>query len=336
MGTLVSCYYKLDHPPTESARWVENPTELLVFLADTLKFIPPKMMEEYKNGENKSLLMHSPTHAFLLKPGAPCFKRAWTTDAFTYTWARDNMINPKKQMIDSLWLTEDQTHYLVQKLALLVPANYRHYFSRSFSQIHGIISPFDFRNQIVQGIDKERGLKEQGRSVLSEDEIDGLLYSHLPLFPRQELRERVEAIFGAIPSLTQEDHKRLMEVYDLTAQHFTQETVVDADTLQNIVKGIICLTFEDTSSQTDYHLLVSEAAHRLGFSLPLPIVFADTNWVKDDFCFVVNPGTGKLELWRGDYTGRSVAPMSAWEEWLNGSRKDRTWGVYTKPFEYSA
>jgi len=72
----------------------------------------------------------------------------------------------------------------------------------------------------------------------------------------------------------------------------------------------------------------------LGYALQAPIVFADTNWVMDEFGFLVNPGTGNLEFWRTDHLGLEAHPMSSWEEWLNGSRKDITWGIYTKPFQY--
>lgn len=336
MGTLVSCYYKLESPPTEVARWVENPMELLVFLADTLKHMPPNLLKEYQDGKHKSMLMHSPTHAFLLKPSSPCFKKAWTTDAFTYTWARDNMIEPKRRFIENILLNEEQMAYLVQKLSLHVPITYRHYFRKTFGNIHGMMRLKDFRNHLVINIDKERGLKEGGRVVLSDEDIDALLYRLLPLFPKNELKDRVDAIFSSLATISHENKARLMEIFDLTCQSFTQETVGDASILQDVCKGLMCLAFEDTSTNVDYHGLIAEAAQNLGFAMPPPILFADTNWVKEDFCFVINPGNGRLELWRGDYTGRSLAPMSSWEQWLDGSRRDRTWGVYTKPYEYSS
>jgi hypothetical protein len=69
--------------------------------------------------------------------------------------------------------------------------------------------------------------------------------------------------------------------------------------------------------------------------MPAPFIFADTNWVKDYFAFVVNPGNGRFELWRMDYIGSRGAPMSDWEKWLNGSRKEPDWGVYNNPYEYT-
>ncbi|MDP1880164.1 MAG: hypothetical protein Q8K60_04420, partial [Parachlamydiaceae bacterium] len=104
--------------------------------------------------------------------------------------------------------------------------------------------------------------------------------------------------------------------------------------LQNICKALLCLVFNQTQTSIDYHAEVIHAARLLGYALPTPIIFADTNWVKDYFGFVVNPGTGRLELWRLDYVGIEAVPMSIWKHWLDGSRSDRRWGVYTKPYEY--
>ncbi|MEI8365193.1 MAG: hypothetical protein WCF65_02135 [Parachlamydiaceae bacterium] len=336
MGTLVSCYYKLEMPPSETGRWVESPTELFVFLTDTLKRIPPKLIEGYRNGGDRSMLIHSPTHAFLLKPGMPLFKSAWTNDAFSYTWIRDNLIDPRKRAVEKMEMDEEKMHFLVQRLAKSVPDNYRHYFLRAFGNLYGSMSPKEFRNHIVRGLGSDKGLKESGRSVLSPDEIDSLLYTSLPLFSKSELRERVENLYAAMPTIPPETRKKLMEVFDYVSSRYHQETVIDAATLQDIAKGVLCLSLEVTTSDVDYHMIIAAAAQNLGYALPLPIVFADTNWVKEEFVFVVNPGSGNLELWRGDQTGRVGFPMSSWEEWLNGSRKDRTWGIYDKPYQYQA
>jgi hypothetical protein len=89
-----------------------------------------------------------------------------------------------------------------------------------------------------------------------------------------------------------------------------------------------------TTTSVDYHLQIALAAQQLGYAMPAPIIFADTNWVKEEFGFLVNPGTAVLELWRVDYTGTQGFPMSSWKQWLNGSRPNQKWAVYTKPSEY--
>lgn len=336
MGTLVSCYYCREQKPTEVSRWVESPLELLVFLVDTIKQIPPKLMEPFLDNPNKSLLIHSPTHAFLLKPGANSLKDAWQSDAYTYTWIRDNIVTPQEKMVDNLWLNEEMMHFLVQHLAQSIPEDYRHYFMKVFGNIYGSMRPPDFREYLLDGIQKERGLRQAGSGILSSDEIDSALYSLLPLFSRSELREKLEQLYTAVPSISAEFREQLLILFDKTSQPLSQQNIVSAAVLQDTSKALICLGSTETSSKIDYHAVISRTSKQLGFAMPAPIIFADTNWVKEEFGMVVNPGSGHFELWRIDATGSVGAPMSNWEQWLNGSRQDITWGVYTRPYEYSA
>ena len=80
MSTLVSAYFRREEKPTEVARWVENETELLAFCIDTIKQLPQETSNLYLKNRDRSMLIHSPTHAFLLKPGY--FSEAWTNDMF--------------------------------------------------------------------------------------------------------------------------------------------------------------------------------------------------------------------------------------------------------------
>lgn len=337
MSTLVSCYFKLENKPTDVSKWMESPTEFMVFLVDTLKQISPKIMEGYLASPAKSMLIHSPTHAFLLKPGMSPFREAWLNDAFTYTWVRDNIIIPRKEFVQSISLDEQKMAFLAEHLSEKVHENYRHYFKKSFGSMYGNKTPDEFRNYILNAMKKEKGLRApSGEGVISADEIDSALYALLPLFPRSQLRERLENIYAAIPSITDREREELMATYDVAAASYASRSLVDAANLQEIAKGLFCLTFEETTTEIDYHGAVSQAAQKLEYAMPGPIIFADTNWVKEEFGFIVNPGTGEFELWRIDVTGRIGAPMSAWDQWLNGSMKSPAWGIYTKPYEYQA
>ncbi len=335
MATLVSCYYKLSDKPTDVGRWVESPTELLTFLSDTIKQIPQKLTEPFLQASEKSLLIHSPTHAFLLKPGREHFKEIWTSDAYTYTWVRDNYINPRQRFIDAMVLDEPMMQEFIDFFSAQLPLEMRHYFRKVFGRIYLSMNPVDFREHLLKEMDKERGLKIGRRTALSSDEIDSALYSMLPLFPRSELKSRLEALFKAVFN-DEQMVAQLMQTYENTPQQTTLKIYMNASELQSVAKGLLCLTLQTTTTEVNYHLAISRAAQHLGFAMPQPISFADTNWVKDEFGFVVNPGTGKLELWRIDLTGRVGTPMSVWDMWVDGSRKQPTWGVYVKPYEYTS
>jgi len=335
MGTLVSCYFRREQMPTEVGRWVENPTELLVFLVDTVKQLPVKTKEEFLQNPKKSLLIHSPTHAFLLKPGVSPFKEAWNNEAYTYIWLRDNLIKPMETFNENLLFTEEMIEFLIQTFAEKVPENFRYYFKKSFGSIHQKMYPRELRFHLLDNIDHQRGLQYAGRGVLSSEDIDSMFFSLLPLCPRHQIQERVLQIIAKLPGLNDEVRERINTLLQELTVSVGFQQYVGANTLQDITRGLISLAAETTTTSIDYHWHVSAVAKALGFAIPTPVIFADTNWVKDEFGFVVNPGTGKLSLWRVDYTGSVGVPMTSWEQWLNGSRQDRTWGIYTRPYEYS-
>lgn len=333
MATLVSCYWKREQKPTEVTRWVENPTELLVFLVDTMKQLPPKLLDEMTTATKKSLLMHSPTHAFLLKPGDCLFKDAWTKDAYTYTWIRDNFINPMEKFWENIVLHEEMMSALIDALQNKVPDNFKPYFRKVFSHIQGPMKPYQFRQHLLETMDKERGLRNGTNRVLSSDDIDSVLYSMLPFTYMYDLNERVTEVLGKL-QLPPEMRERAINTYKLFSSHVGNSRVISSERLQEICKATLCVAMEETSSDIDLHRGVLKACRELHYASPSPMLFADSNWVKDEFGFVVNPGNGRFELWRLDCLGSAGFPMSHWEQWLNGSRQDPRWGIYTKPYEY--
>ncbi len=336
MSTLVSCYYKLNDKPTEVNRWVDNTSELCAFLVDTMKSIAPKIMERYLgNSATKSMLIHSPTHAFLLKPGLPIFKSAWQSDVYTYTWIKDKVVVPQKSFYENLWLDEEMMNFLIDRLTQTIPQDIRHYFKKTFSHLYGNKHPSSFRALLAERLLSDKGFIRHGYYAVHPDQIDSMLFTLLPLFHRHSLKERIQAIFSAIPIFSEEDKVGLLKLFDELSSSSQSTGVMGANELQDICKGLICLYFNMTHSEVDFHALISATAQNLGFASPAPFIFADTNWVKDEFGFVVNPGTGEFELWRVDITGRVGFPMSPWKKWLDGSHRQPTWGVCNRPYEYS-
>ena len=115
------------------------------------------------------------------------------------------------------------------------------------------------------------------------------------------------------------------------------DSVPTFDSPLDLIEAILALYInrkQETSFQTDLIALLVAETRKLGFLPPPPILFADTNWPKYFFTFLVNPGSGKLELWRTDRLGLIGSPMSEWRQWLDGSRKEPKWGLLTQPHEY--
>lgn len=330
MHTLISCYYRLEMPPREIEKRVESAMELLVYLADTLKLIPSPLLSPYLSGTRHHMLMQSPTHAFLLKPMANPFRETWSNDAFTYTFIRDRFVNPVQHWLEHLFLDEGMLATLVQQLSTKVPDPHLPRFQAICRQLRGPLTPISFRETLLALFSEER----KGRSAIDPDDIDALLFTSLPLFPAYELRNRLEQLLFSLPSLTFQQKEATLQLFDRTAMPSIHLSHLDAQHLQSVCKALVALQQGATALPFDLHLEVSQAAQRLALSCPAPLIFADTNWVKEHFGFLVNPGTGRLDLWRLDETGSHGYPMSSWHCWLDGSHPEARWSVYVQPFQY--
>lgn len=336
MHNLMSCYFRIEGKPKETDRWVENPMELLIYLIDTIKTLPPKTRDELMGSVTKSLLMHSPTHAFSLNPTLPSMKEAIEAEGFSYTWVRDQLVRKAQGFVEYNFLDPDMIEFLLEKLKEFVPENYRPRFQTLVRDIIGKKNPPEFRSSLLLAMEHDRGLQIQGEPVLAKDRIDSALFRWLPLFSYQELKNRSEKLLLNLPGLTEEQKHSLSSCLDDLVSRWGSTPFVTASQLQAISKSILCMVIKDTSTAYNYPYLISLAAQKLGYAMPTPIIFADTNWVKDWFAFLVNPGTGELDLWRVDLLGAEGAPMSMWRHWLNGTDKERKWGVFINPYEYQA
>lgn len=334
MDTLVTSYFRRDQKPAEMSRWIENPVELNVFLTDIIRQSHAKISELFVINPLKSMLMQSPTHAFNFKPGLSPFNDSWQREDFTYTWIRDHQIHPRENFVNDISLNNDMLEYLVETIAGTIPENYQHFFRRNFTGLQGPMKTIEFRDHIIDGLQKELGLRSRGKAVLSTDVVDSLLFNLLPMFSIEELPLRVEHIFEEIRSILPVHHSQIHEVVEGIMKGAIGTRIITAKALQDICKAMICFFIDNTCNSIDFHQKISQAAQKLGYAMPKPLIFADTNWVKDYFAFTVNPGNGRWELWRTDILGTTGFPMTVWDQWMNGSQRQSHWGVYTRPHEY--
>ncbi len=334
MVTLVSCYFKRNEKPTDVSRWVDNPMELLVFLVDSIKEIPDYVKDEFEQNHEKALLMHSPTHAFLLKPGYSPFIRAWRNKEFTYTWIRDNLLRNNEQFCKKIYLDDEKMRFIIDHLAKKVSINYRYYFKEVFGSLGGALTTKDFREHIIDTMESTIGLQHRRQHVLRGEEIDATLFEQLPIIPTYKLKDQIQIVISELPGIDTTTQETILKIYDDISGKIGSPKLVGSKSFKELIKSLIMLATNSTTSIYDYTKLIAEVAQKHEFALPRPIIFADTNWVKDYFAFLVNPGTYQTELWRTDYTGSVGAPMAIWEQWLNGSHKTPTWGIYPKRVEY--
>jgi hypothetical protein len=156
MHTLLKGYYCIEGEISEEKSPIENPTDLLTFLLDLLKSLPYNVTKPFEIDSLASLLMYSPTHAFLLKPGLSPFKEGWLDKGFTYTWIRDQVIEPGKKYYSAIRL-DSQTQTLLASKVIQ---------GEFFPQSTPLSLP-DFRASLLEISPKQ------------EDDIDNLLFQSL-------------------------------------------------------------------------------------------------------------------------------------------------------------
>ncbi len=330
MATLVSAYFRREEKPTEVSRWVENETELLAFMIDTVKQLPQKVLEMYLKEPQKSILIHSPTHAFLLKPGY--FQNGWKNDMYTYSWIKHQFVEPALAEIEKIFIDEEMGQDILHELLSFIPQDFRPRFRQVFERLPYRLSTVDFRSYVLNTVQVDRGLKAAGRPVLSSDDLDAILYSSIPYQQKETLRDLAREVLKEV--LPVDLHSKIEEVVQEGLRRFSSRGVMAANRVLELLKALICLALQTTKQSRNLHKLCLEQLRRRKLLLPQPIIFADSNWIKDYFAFVVSPATGELELWSVDFYGVQGRPISYWKMWVNGSRKEPQWGIYNKPHEY--
>lgn len=339
MNHLVSCYFCRENLPFAESKWVESPLELLAFFIDVMKGLPNSESQVFLNDPQKSLLCHSPTHAFLFKPGLFPFCQAWQDPRYTYSWIRDEYVLPGQSFVKSLDLCELKQHYLITECSKMLLEPFRDHFEKNVQASSQWKSIDDFRLALILSTEAKPSLQFQNRDLINREEIDSVLFANLPLFLGHEIFGLVEKVLYRMFDKEVLDeaflHKALEIAKDLS-HSFVRGDVFSSKHFQELLRGIFILVLEKPFSEKNLSLEALEASRELGFALPAPLIFADSNWNRDFFAFVLNPGNLELEFWRVNHLGSSGSVMKSWKHWLDGSHSKPTWGVYPHKKEYGA
>jgi hypothetical protein len=324
MTTLLKTYYCRENELASEEKWVESESELLIFILDTLKNLPPKITDAFLKDSRKAMLMASPSHAFLLLPGQEFFRLGWQEEIFTYTWVRDSVFLPSQHFYTGMSLGAEEQSFLFSRFSEELPPLQGHYLNQVFMTSDKKLPVVEWRKSLLDAwIHRTQSPSSQQRAFA--DEIDAFLYQTLPLVSGKEWKMLVRRILSDL--MNDELEKTLQLFPDVPSPLMTASEVRDA------AKGCYLLSQKKIALPFDLHLFVAMHARFVGVAPPTPLLFADTNWTNHFFGFVVNPGSGRLELWRLDRTLSQGVQMSAWKHWLNGSDR-KTWSIYTRPFEY--
>lgn len=171
----------------------------------------------------------------------------------------------------------------------------------------------DFRDAFLQTL--------RGNPLFFATELDGFLYSMLPLTSGAEVKNRLEDLLKGwhIEEAALENTAKIMGAIEL----------------RNSALATLLLSHKTVFEKEDLFLKLLERAQQLGLAPPPCLLVADTNWSEREcyFAFLVNPGTSELELWRTDRTGNLGKPMHIWKRYMNGTEK-QPWTIYYKSQEY--
>ncbi|MBS0628673.1 MAG: hypothetical protein JSS30_00435 [Verrucomicrobia bacterium] len=282
--TLLKTYFRREGSLSEEARWVDSAQDLLIFIIETLKMLPPMVTDPFLRDPEKRMLMTGPTHAFLLLPGK--LKQGWEDRGFTYTWVRDQVFLPGREFYDAIRLQSHEQLYLIDELANRLPLLQGHELRGQFQPSSKPLTIAAFREKLPKS-----------------PAIDGFLFEMLPLVNPTKFLEKLGL---KIP------------IYAPVGRRVLHDQIVAAaPQIQSV----------------DFHLELANLMEKEGLAPPKPLIFADTNWSKFYFSFLVNPASGELELWRTDKLGLTGVPMNEWEPFLNGTIKEH-WGIFCRPHEY--
>jgi hypothetical protein len=109
MDDLIPIYFRSPTTIKKESQSIADELNLFIFLIDVLKTVSFKDI---------LLLIQSPTHAFSLTPDTFPFREAWESNTFTYTWIRDNFLEPGKEFYEAMVISPNEQLELLRRLGL--------------------------------------------------------------------------------------------------------------------------------------------------------------------------------------------------------------------------
>jgi phage-related protein len=328
MSTLISCYFQTKGKLEEVSRWVESPKELLAFWLDSLRDLPLHVQKIYRDQPEAGMLAFSPTHAFLLKPGWKRFKEGWDNDLYAYTWIRDRYIHPQMFFVEKQLLGKVEMNFFIQELLQKIPVGYRSIILKAAKNLPREVTPKEFHDTIRQLLEYEKWIKNSVGVGSLLDELDALLFEHLPLVSHSRFIALLQEGIDQLRLRPQE------ALYQKVLSEITDTSLLSSSYLRNALKAFRNATRNSSCESENFDLVCTDWLLEKGLCFPQPVLVADTNWEGRYFGFTVNPGTEEFEFWVFNRSGTKGRPISAWKQYLNGASK-KEWGLYINPLQYT-
>jgi len=322
MNILVNTYFGLEHPPEEAQRWVENETELLAFFIDETR---KSMNQGGSNHRPAHLLAHSPTHAFSLLPLHPSFIGSWSSQTYSYSWIKAHLTDPAERFYSSCVLNPRAVETFCHLFSNSLPQRIQNRFISESRATFDFIRPYELAREIRRLFSLDAALRAYA-PLLDSISLDSLLYESVPFTPIEDVFSTIHSLLFDIGITTYESQLRSL-IPGISAPLRSTDLIY-------LLKGLIAHNSNTTYCSEDILSKLLSAMRKKGLLAPSPVIFADSNWIQEFFAFVYSPSSQQVELWSIDAYGLSGQPITHWKQWLDGSRKDRTWGLLSNPDQY--
>ena len=326
MNTLVSSYFGLDGQPEEVGRWVESDSELAAFLIDTAR------QANNRSGRFRptSILMHSPTHAFTLLPTAKPFEESIVGDTYSYSWLTNHLRDPGQLFYSTCVYDPAAVGAFCELLSRRLPSSIRTRFLNEAPTIPGFLRPYELAKEIEKLFSLDIVLRHT-QNILDDISLPALLFESSPYTGPDILYDVVTEVITTV--LPKEKRKNGTEHVIRAATTAINRPLRAKELLYVLKMLMVQLTGASRCEKDLLHNLV-ETLRGKKLLPPQPLIVADSNWVKDFFAFMFSPTTQQIELWAVNAYGTEGRPIPSWRPWLDGSRREPTWGVLVNPIQY--
>lgn len=292
MQTLIQNYFCLEKLPTEVSLTPHSEEELFSFFLQNVR------------EDQNPLLMHSPNHAFILRPD-------WFGSQV------DAKITKNREVVNNWNFDEEMKEHLVHRLSDQLSILERPLFLHLYRQKSITQTNAQFRSFLIQSL---QGIPDsQLKSPIST--VDSLIYEHFPSFHRKEAKTALEALL-----------KMFLDPANIRLE--VDEAILGSWELLQKAKELLIQETKIAFAERDWDMELADAARRFGWSYPAPLLFADTNWSSWYFGWILNPSTAELELWRLNRVGTRGFPMSDWKKFTSLENR-LPWAILTKSEEYA-
>ncbi|MCF7806139.1 MAG: hypothetical protein K9M13_00555, partial [Simkaniaceae bacterium] len=309
LQALVRCYFSRENQLTCEKAMAATEKDLCIIWIDQMKAQEQKLLDQFIKYPHRSLLAESPTHAFLFQPGLELFKNAWSDKGFTYTWLRDQIIEPSVQFYRLIRLEPMEQVFLINRL--LDSVNLPRSFLQKFRfDANRALTLREFQEKLIGWLKKSNLTFDE---VVLKTFLHGVLVRSIPFSSKENIYQLVT---------------RHPDIFDQT--QFNSLILDDPIAYDSLVHMLILLGDKCHIQLSD--LIELFQSHKMIY--PKSLYFADTNWVDYFFSFRINPITLELDLWRSTLDGLKAYPMINWKQ--SFKENGEPWIIYNHPEEYVA